>query len=268
MRLAVLALLLAACASQPPPRARPAAPPQAQPTAKKGDYSGPVWFDPEGKKVLRKSDEKMGKIAIEHKFAAEISVDGQRVATAPYTGEIALVAGPHRITIQEPGCAPRDLDITVPEGEQALPINTVGPCLPPGTVAVAPPPPPPPGLDPNQQLVYQQQSNTPAWIVTGVAGALVIAGGVFIGTHVAAAKRRDKLIEEDPNRFDARPVRKADNEAYVWSIASVSSFSGAAVALTTAIILFVTNSDEAPPDYNFGTGTAGGARTLTFDLGF
>jgi hypothetical protein len=265
--IASLALFSFACASQPPPRQAPAARP-AQSKAD-SDYVGPVWFDPAGKKVVRKQDQKTGKIAIDHKFAAEIWVDGQRVASAPYAGELELVAGSHRLTIQEPGCEARHLDITVPEGISALPINTIGPCLPPGSI--------PPvasagdpramggggGADP-QQLVYRQETNTPAWIVTGVSIALAVAGSVFVGTHVAAANKRDDLIAEDPNRFDARPVRKADNEAFAWSIAASASFGAAAIALGTAIVMFVTNTGEAPPDYNFGAG----ASSLTFDLGF
>src|SRR5687767_1018427 len=93
----LVALFAAACASQPPPRpAQRQAAPGSQP---KNDYVGPVWFDPAGKKVLRKTGEKTGKIAIDHKFAAEISVDGQRVASAPYAGELELVVGPHTLTI-------------------------------------------------------------------------------------------------------------------------------------------------------------------------
>ena len=263
------AVLLAACAAQPPPRTSPA----ARPVAKKPDdpsYVGPVWFDPAGKKVVRKKDEKTGKIAIDHKFAAEISVDGQRVASAPYAGELELIAGAHTLTIQEPGCAPRELRIDVPEGATALPINTIGPCLPVPPRSI---PPVASAGDPNliqeqgadpQQLVYQQETNTPAWIVTGVSAALAIAGGVFVGTHVAAANRRDELIAEDPNRFDARPVRKADNEAFAWSIAASASFGAAAVALGAAIVMFVTNTGEAPPDYNFGAGSS----SFNFDLDF
>jgi hypothetical protein len=226
--------------------------------AEKTEDIGPVWFDASGKKVVRKGEAKVAKIAIDHKFAAEISVDGERVANAPFAGELEVLVGRHRLTIQEPGCAPRDLDITVPEGETALPINTIGPCLPPSAV-------PKNNIatvgDPNQTLVYTQtESNTAAWVVVGVSAALAVAGGVFIGTHVAAANKRDKLIEEDPERFDARPVRKADNEAYAWSIASASSFAGAAVALGTAIVLFVVDTGEPPPDYNFGAG----ANSLSF----
>jgi hypothetical protein len=259
-----VALLFAACASQPPPRQQPVARPLPVKKAD-SDYGGPVWFDPAGKKVVRKQDQKTGKIAIDHKFAAEISVDGQRVANAPYAGELELVAGAHRLTIQEPGCEPRYLDITVPEGTTALPINTIGPCLPPGSI-----PPVAAAGDPSlvsdpQQLIYTQDTtNTPAWVVVGVSAALAVAGGIFVGTHVAAANKRDNLIEEDPNRFDARPIRKADNEAFAWSIAASASFGAAAIALGTAIVLFVTNTGEAPPDYNFGAG----ANSLTFDLGF
>jgi hypothetical protein len=203
-----------------------------------------VWFDPTGKEVVRKSGAK-GKIAVDHRYAAEISIDGQRVATAPYAGEIELVAGEHRITIEEPGCAPRHLDIEVQKSDVALPINTIGPCLPPGTAAAPPPPPP-------AAIVYVEETNTGAWIATGVGAALAAAGGVFIGTYVEAASRRNGLIDEEPDRFDARPVRRADNQAFAYSIASGSSFGAAAIAFTTAIILFLTTTGEAAPDYNFG----------------
>ena len=127
------------------------------------------------------------------------------VSTAPYSGSIEVVAGPHRLTIAEPGCAPRDLEINVAEGTEPVPINTTGPCLPPGTITSATPVDP--GTGAEGELAYQQETNTPAWIVTGVGIALAVAGGVFVGTHVAAANRRDDLIAEDPNRFDARPAR-------------------------------------------------------------
>ena len=242
----VCALLLClglGCASapqRPPPKRTQAAKPPPK------GYVGPVWFDAGGKQVVRTSKAK-GKIAIDHKYAAEISVNGNRVASAPYAGEIELPMGLHRITVQEPGCAPRHFDVEV-QTDKTLPINTVGPCLPPGTVTEADPN----QEDPNQGIVYSRTDHTGAWVVVGVGAALAVAGGVFIGTHVAAAKKRDRLIEEEPDRFDARPVRRADNEAYAWSIAAVSAFGAGAVAFATSIILFLTNTGEAAPDYNFG----------------
>ena len=270
MRLLLLAAFLSsACASSPPPRTTPVASAVAK-QQDTGDYGGPTWFDPTGKKVVRKRDQKTGKIALDHKFAAEISVDGQRVASAPYAGELELVAGRHRLTIAEPGCEARNLDITVAEGATAIPINTIGPCLPPGSTPPAPPiasTGDPNLLQPNdpQQLVYVvQETNTAAWVVTGVSIALAVAGGGFVGGYFAAAGKRNQLIEDNPDLFDARMVRKKDNEAFGWSIAASASFGAAAIALGTAIILFVTNTGEAPPDYNFGAG----ANSLTFDLGF
>lgn len=135
--------------------------------------------------------------------------------------------------------------------ESSTATTAVAQQAPPPRVSPAPGPIPREG----QTVVYQRPDHTYAWIATGVGAALVVAGGVFIGTSVSAANRRDDLIEEQPDRFDARPVRRADNEAYAYSIAAASSFSAAAVAFGAAIYLFLTNTGEAPPDYEFGAVT-------------
>lgn len=117
-------------------------------------------------------------------------------------------------------------------------------------------PPPDATRDPaTQAIVYQRPDHTVAWIVTGVGAALAVTGAAFVGTYFSAANRRDDLIEEQPDRFDARPVRRADDQAYAFSIAAAGTFSAAAVAFGAAVYLFLTTTGEAPPDYDFGAVT-------------
>jgi hypothetical protein len=140
---------------------------------------------------------------------------------------ISLQPGHHRIIVQAQGFDPAVVEVDLGASE----VKDVPVVLRPGTGGgVVPGPGPGPGTEP---VVVQTRSNVPAFVVLGVAGAGLVAGGVLGGLALKA--------KSDYNAAAVPTNAQLDNVHHMALGADIS-FGIAIAAAVTGVILIVTNT--------------------------
>jgi hypothetical protein len=180
------------------------------------------------------------------------------VDNAPVSGlDLALPAGEHTVSITAKGFEPHTEKVTVKAGEKrALPVTLkamAGPVpgpdpLQPGPVPPGPVPVPVPQPDPVPGEGESTNSDIPAYVTLGIAGAGAILGTVF-GVKALQAKSAF-------NDVGGATVENADDAERSALIADMSFGVALTFGITGIVLLFSGGDEEAAPAGEATTGSA------------
>lgn len=107
---------------------------------------------------------------------AAVKRDGQAVPAVAFGAPVAIDPGPHSIVTTATDRQAKEQTITIEAGkDQAITLSFGGPVG--GTTTAAPPPPPPPETPPPPEPPPGKP--IAGYVVLGVGGAALVAGGVF-----------------------------------------------------------------------------------------
>lgn len=171
--------------------------------------------------------------------SASVEVDGvAQMGATPM--EVKLTPGTHKVKVSAPGYEPMEKDVEVKAGETAPDLAfALTQAAPPPTPVVAPPPaepaPAPAAPPAADQGPQEPRSNLPAYITLGVAGASLIAGGIF-GV---------KALGDKSDYNDNPTADKADTTERDALIADMAF--GVAITLgVTGTVLLLSNKPAEP----------------------
>lgn len=137
---------------------------------------------------LSQADSRLGHIEIPAIAGSDVSVDGERVGTAPLSGPVAVNVGVHTIEVRAPNGAIRAQSVTVLAGERRV---AEAPATPPGAPVVAAQPAEP-DLQPHPSGFWPTNM-IPIYVGGGI---VVVSAGVAIGALVAKQSAQNNINTE------------------------------------------------------------------------
>jgi hypothetical protein len=196
---------------------------------------------------LNQTDAQLGHIEIPAAVGSEVSVDGDRVGTAPLPGPVAVNTGAHTINVRAPNGATSTRSVTVLAGERKAVDAQATP--PPAPVAAAPPP----ELEPQPHRSGFWPANMIPIYVGG--GLVVVSAGVAIGALIARQSAQNNANTE------ARELTLDDVPCPAPSAATSSQVSACA---TLASDNAQWNQDATAADIAIGVGVAAIVGTVVY----
>lgn len=181
---------------------------------------------------------------------AQVSVDGEALASAPLPFPIALRPGEHAIEVRAEGRLPATRVVTVAAGQvSALAITLEReeptparrePEPPPEPDVVPPPLTPPPPPDPEAP---RSRDLTMLWVGGGLTAALAV------GATVTGVVTLGELGEYEAAGTSLERRRSLYDSIHAWSdVTDVLVWSAVGAALTTGLFLILSDGDDAPAE--------------------
>jgi len=182
---------------------------------------------------------------------AAIEVDGAAAGTLPRAAPLELTPGQHTVRATKPGFKPFEATVDVKPGSR----QTVEVFLAPEAMLDLPGGTPAGGDAPGAGVAARGSvggGGLPAttWVLGGVGGASLVAGGVLLGLGFSdAADARDYATAAGPSPSEAQVQehRSMADSAKSEAIAGYALLGVGGAALVAAVIVAATDDGGAPP---------------------